>query len=471
MSKYDKLQELQEQRNEAAATMRKLGEAFEANGKKWKPGEDQAWEAAVVEYDRAKAALAELRSGINCVSDRLAAVDRDSNAVDERLARVGLPDAYNGMQGGRPLPGRDGHGALQLDRPMFRDMASGREIPALLNSDRLSRERAEHDNDEAMAPVGALLHSMLTGQPQNITRGQWHNAIGSNDSQGGYILNPGLSGQILDLARSASVAMRAGAMTLPMDVRELSIARITSDPTPMWRAEGQAVQGSTVLFDRVTLRAKTLAVAMPVTIELLEDAANAERIITQCMQAALGAELDRAILMGAGNENEPRGIRNQSGVGSIASVGTPTDYSDLSEAVGQVLAANYPGGASGLAWVAHPRDAETYDGLTDSTGQPLNPTPWARDLQRFTTTSLPTDEGGGSDESIGIVGDFSQVLVGMRTTGANVRILDAGTVTDADSVTHNAASELKKLIVAYIRADVALLRPSWMTVLSGITAA
>jgi HK97 family phage major capsid protein len=265
------------------------------------------------------------------------------------------------------------------------------------------------------------------------------------------------------------VSLRAGALTLPMDARELAIARIVADPVPMWRPEGSSVTGTTMSFDRVTLRAKTLAAIVPVSIELLEDAANAGQIIQSSLQQAMGLALDKAALMGSGAETEPLGIKNQAGVNAIAAVGALTDYSKLTAAVGKAYAANYPGDPGGLSCVMNPREGETFDSLEDTTGQPLQPTPWAAALKKFATTSLPITEGGGGNESSMIVGDFSQVVIGMRTSGAMVRILESGTVTDSDNQVHEAASQLKKLIVAYLRADVVLLRPSWMTVLSGIT--
>ena len=94
-------------------------------------------------------------------------------------------------------------------------------------------------------------------------------------------------------------------------------------------------------------------------------------------------------------------------------------------------------------------------------------------LKRFSTTALPENEGGGSDEAVSIVGDFSQLVFGMRTNSVNIRILEAGTVTDGSGDTWNANTQLLKHIVCYLRADVALLRPTWftvLTVLTGITA-
>jgi len=68
-----------------------------------------------------------------------------------------------------------------------------------------------------------------------------------------------------------------------------------------------------------------------------------------------------------------------------------------------------------------------------------------------------------------LLGDFSQVVIGMRTRGLVIRVLDSGTVTDSNSVSHQAHSELKRLIVAYLRADVCVIRPTWLTKLTGVT--
>ena len=89
---------------------------------------------------------------------------------------------------------------------------------------------------------------------------------------------------------------------------------------------------------------------------------------------------------------------------------------------------------------SNPRDGATYDGLADTTGQPLRPTPWAADLRRFSTTSISTTEGGSSDESYMLVGDFRQCLVGMRTSGINLEVLREGTVTDSSGESWNATA-------------------------------
>ena len=69
-----------------------------------------------------------------------------------------------------------------------------------------------------------------------------------------------------------------------------------------------------------------------------------------------------------------------------------------------------------------------------------------------------------------LVGDFRQCLVGMRTSGINIEVLREGTVSDSSGDSFNATTQLLRHVRAYMRVDVALLRPTWFTVLSGVTA-
>ncbi|MCH8830969.1 MAG: phage major capsid protein, partial [Planctomycetes bacterium] len=321
--------------------------------------------------------------------------------------------------------------------------------------------------DEPEISVGRCLAALLTNRIDELSEQEQRAMLGATDSGGGYLLSPTLGTQIIDLARSASVVLRAGARTIPMNTPELHLARITTDPTAPWRPEHSEVTASSLTFDRITMRAKTLAAIVPVLIELIEDAPNIGSIIEMALQQALGLKLDQAALLGKGAETEPLGIVNTGSVNAITGVGLPTDYTEITQAVGDIVGADYPGDVSALSWIMHPRDAETYDGLKDTTNQPMQPTPWAAALKRLHTTSLPSTDGGG-DESTAIVGNFPQVLIGIRKS-VTIRVLNSGQVTDENSETFNAASQLSVFIVASLRADVAVLRPTWFTKLTGIT--
>lgn len=377
-------------------------------------------------------------------SKALAALPSDASWSFNPNSKNGVIDLEKGRYGGSQAS-------------PFINAGTGRPVPVLGPADRLG---------DGSFSVGDYLYGALTGDIQPSAIGA-DASFGGSDPQGGYLLNPALSRNVIDLARAASVAVKAGAQTLPMETGELAIARLTGDPTAVWRAETVRVNSSAPSFDKVVLRAKTLAAICPVSIELLEDAANARSVIESSLQSALALSLDQAVLSGSGAGSTPLGILSTTGVNDVNSVGTPADFSDVSEAIGDILSANYNGAVSDLAWVANPRDGLTYDGLQDTTNQPMQPTKWVGMLRGpYYTTSLAVNGGATSM----IVGDFSQVVIGMRTNGVVVRILDAGEVTDSAGTTWNAASQLMRLIVCYLRADVAVLRPSWLTKLTGVTA-
>lgn len=183
------------------------------------------------------------------------------------------------------------------------------------------------------------------------------------------------------------------------------------------------------------------------------------------MRTALGQALDFACLSGIGAENQLLGVTEHPDVNKQAAVGTPDSYAEMTAAVRAILAANYPGEVSSLAWIQKPDIAAVYDGLTDTTGQLLQPTPRAAALKQHPTTAMAP----AASEYASVIGDFMQMIIGARTSGFRVDILPAGTVTDADGKEFNAASQFIRFVRVWGRFDVALLRPTWFTVQTGIT--
>jgi HK97 family phage major capsid protein len=70
------------------------------------------------------------------------------------------------------------------------------------------------------------------------------------------------------------------------------------------------------------------------------------------------------------------------------------------------------------AYVMHTDTEAAFGALVDSTGQPLNypsildrPAP----MQMLTTTQIPVDLGTGTNESTIYAGDFSKLMIGLRS--------------------------------------------------------
>lgn len=392
--------------------------------------------------------------------DRMEDISKRYDAIDEMISRLergeaedakALAEAEKFASYVKPSRSRKKL-AEGGDELRFLDTETGREVRALRHDERISAGPED-------LSIGRTIHSLLTGGEE------YRAAVGGVDSSGGYLLNPQQSARVVDLARSASVVLRAGARTIPMATSEMKIARISSDATAVWRSELEDITSSDIGLGALTLQAKTVAALVYCSVELLEDAQNAPQAIENALRSMLAQALDQGILRGSGASGEIVGILSADDVDEQSSVGTPTNYAEVSAGIKAILTANYPGLVSGLSWILHPRDGATYDGLTASDNQPLQPTPWASQLQKLFTTALPTTDGGGSNESSMIVGDFRQVLIGMRTRGVRLEVLREGT-----DGTRNATTQLARWLRCYVRADAALLQPTWFSKLTGVTA-
>jgi HK97 family phage major capsid protein len=362
------------------------------------------------------------------------------------------------------LAGRPPH---PMDVRQLRNDDSG--IRVVKSTEKLS-DYVQHNLPDGIRPeelnFGRWLKGIVTGNWNGAEAERKSMAVGG-DAIGGFLVPSPLSAIVIDLARNQAVVFRAGAVTIPMSSGSLDIARLTSGPTAYWKAENSAGTPTDIGTGRFTLQARTLMALVKSSVELIEDAPNAGRVIQDAISTALSLELDRAALRGIGAGNEPLGIRNWSslganyGAGLISSVGQ-VFHDDFSDAAQDIAEANGPA-PDALSVILSPREAGWLDRMKDGEGNPVVPLPsWAA-MRKYVTNQIPVTLGGGA-ESEAYVGDFSQLAIGMRTQ-ISVEVTRVGS--DSDT---SAFRNLQVWIRAYLRADVVLLQPTWFVVLSGITA-
>ncbi len=457
---------LRERRLEAVGEIRKLADLANNSAHRWSAEDEAAWDKANATYeDVSRQIRGERLSTIEKESrDDIALSCPGARVAASAEARAEHASLMAGPDGPAPRESEGGGGVVFCS-------AGGRELRGVGPRESFA-SLTRHDEDDGGEPVrvGRLLAAAITGRVDSLEPYERRLMQAGLDGAGGFLISPAVSGQIIDLARSASVMMAAGAVTLPID-GEVRVVRILTDPTVSWRPEGASIVASDMTVGAATLRPRTVACLVPISIELAEDSPNAGTMIESVIRAAMAQAIDQAILRGSGSAEEPLGVLNNPDINSETSVGTPSDWSDLSSAIGQILTANYPGRLEDLSLIYHPRDAQTYADLVDSTtGQPLNPLPWPAAVRKFTTTALSIVEGVGGHESSMLVLDGSQVVVGLRRN-ITVQVFDSGSATDSGGITRGAVSQLLKWIRVYARLDAALLRPSWVTKLTGVTAA
>ena len=156
-------------------------------------------------------------------------------------------------------------------------------------------------------------------------------------------------------------------------------------------------------------------------------------------------ELDRVALVGSGTGAEPEGVLNATGVTEIdLAATTMTRYQTLVALRRDVQKAN----GKPTAWVMNHTTQSELAGLEDSTNQPLRAPEYYSELDAFATGGVPDDEGAGNDESPVFIGNWSDLLIGIRhDTSIQLNpFLKAGT------------GEISFFV--HLRADVKLARPA-----------
>lgn len=296
---------------------------------------------------------------------------------------------------------------------------------------------------------GAMMRAMMYGS-RNETE---ERALGGSDSAGGITVPTHTLRQLIDMMRNQTQAINAGVQTVILNTDKTKIAKIESDPAPGWRAMNDNVKESDPTFSGVELNAHSLAVMVRVPRELLEDSINLDEALGLCLAGAMAQEFDRAIFFGEGGEKTPRGIANTTGILKHPLDGPLTSYAPILTALQMLEESN---SLSHTAAVMAPRSKYAFGGLLDTTGQPIRKPEIISALPLLSTNQFPVNEGAGTNESQIMAGDFSKVLMGIRS---NLRV---------EILREKYADQMQYAFIAHLRGDVAVAQPKAICQITGI---
>jgi HK97 family phage major capsid protein len=330
-----------------------------------------------------------------------------------------------------------------------------------------ARKRYPAEHAEPLS-LGKYLKGMVTGRWTDAEAE--HRAMSEGGATAGQTMVPTpLAASIIDKARNQTRVLQAGALTIPMDSQTLKLARITGDATPAWRSEAAALALSDMTFDSVTLTAQSLSFYVKVSRELVEDATvggGVDAIISDAFAKVISLELDRAALRGSGTAPEPRGVLNTSGITTTAHgtngsvIGSPPaagtmGWEFLVDSIGAVRNNNFQPNAQIMA----PRSDQSLAKLRDTTNQYIAPPRYLEGTPRLLTKQVPINltVGTSTDTSEVYTGDWSQLLVGIRTELV-VDVLKEAFMQSAGQYA----------FYAWLRADVALAQPTAFVVDTGV---
>ena len=331
-------------------------------------------------------------------------IDEERNAMDDEADRLAKRPNGNGSVSA-------GDGGYSGNRAKWQT-SDGKEVRCLIPTERFATER--HDG----IGLGQTLRAMITG-PRNDD--EKRALAEGTDSAGGYTVPTPLAMEFIDKLRAKSVLIQAGARTIDMTSETLAIAKLATDPQATWTAENGSVTESDPTFARVDLTAKKLIGITRLSRELAEDSANVNQMLENAFIQAVSLQFDLAGLYGAGTGAIPTGIVNQVGINAIsmaANGAAPTNYDKLIDAIYETQLDN---AEDPTAMIWHPRTGATLAKLKDGNANPMSIPEMVARVPKLSTTSIPIDEtqGTSTDASSIITGDFTQMLIGMRT---NLRV-------------------------------------------------
>lgn len=356
-------------------------------------------------------------------------------------------DAETSQTEERSVPAEPVHKAslaspLQADPMRWQDQRTGKEIRVLRKDQKFAD--MHRDQPEPLS-LGRAIRAMIVGDWNGAEAEQRVMSTSANPSAGFLVPNP-LAANVIDLARSLSVIVRAGGVTIPMEASTLDIARVATDAAMEVKAENIAFTERDVVFDRVTLTAYTIGTEIVMSRELAADAPNAVQVIEQTIAAKLAERLDFFGLQGTGSA-QPTGLINSSGV-NTTSVGT-LDYTFLLTALKEVEIDNYQPNAL-----------------------VLSPTSWdilrvllvAAEANHYATAppaiaALTPFSTNGMTDTDGVIGDFTKFIIGLRQAPMIEVTTDGG---------NNAFGKHQMRIKITWRGDFALANPTAFTVLDSI---
>lgn len=335
----------------------------------------------------------------------------------------------------------------------WRNAATGGLVRVLNNDQPL----ATTDARDSAIGLGGFARALVVGPRNEFER----RALSEGSlTAGGHMVPVPLAQNVIDRLRAATVVFRAGARTVEMDSQTLKIAKVTGDPTASWLAEGASMSSTDPTFGAVTLTAKTLRCVVVASREVVEDAPNFGDVLGSILANAFAVELDRAALMGSGSGSEPQGLVNQAGVNAVtngANGAVLANFDQYVNGVQSLLDANAP---QPTAWIIAPRTQAQFAKFKDTTNQPLVPPNMVATIPQLVTTSVPVNQtvGTSTDCTTVFVGDFTQMLIGVRSELV-IRVLS-----ERYADTHQIG------FVAALRADVQLAQPAAFTKITGIRA-
>ncbi len=217
--------------------------------------------------------------------------------------------------GTRALPSAD----IGMTQEEARSFSFVRAINALANpGDRRAQEAAKFER-EASDAFATKMGRAAQGFYVPVEVQKRDLLVGTATAGGNTVATQLLATNFIDLLRNKMAMTGLGAQFLTGLVGQIAIPRQTSGATAYWVAENGAPTESQQAFDQVTMTPRTLGAFTDISRKLLLQSSIAvEGFVRNDITTVIALAIDLAAINGSGASNQPTGILNTAGIGSVA---------------------------------------------------------------------------------------------------------------------------------------------------------
>ena len=220
--------------------------------------------------------------------------------------------------GNKPLATRNDEVGLSKKEQRNYSLAKG--IKAMISNNWDGAELEKEASEEIAKRSGKNARGIFVPSDANFYKRDL--TQGTASAGGNTVATDLLAGSYVDALRAKSLVRSAGATVLSGLVGDVAIPATNAVTTAYWVAENSAATEGAPTFRQITMNPKTVSAYVDVSRHLLHQSAVAiESILRQDLINGLATAVDKGALQGSGSSNQPTGILNQSGIGSVA-IGT-----------------------------------------------------------------------------------------------------------------------------------------------------
>lgn len=245
--------------------------------------------------------------------------------------------------------------------------------------------------------------------------------VGSAATGGNTVETTLMAENFIDVLRNKLVIRSLGAILMSGLQGNVDIPGQDAVSQTYWVGESGSITQSEATFRQVALRPKTIAARSQMSrLMLLQSSIDIEQFVRNDFAAVMARGIDAAAISGTGASNQPRGILNLAGIGSVAlgTNGAAPTYSSVVQLMRELEVDNADMGA--LAWLTNPlvksRLMLTPKQASGVEGHFILPDPGKSLLgyQLAVTNAVPSNltKGTGTNLSPLIFGNFNDLIIG-----------------------------------------------------------